>query len=531
HTNPGALSWMRHHGRMRVTGPMLGSWPDIVFTTYGTVQHEYKSRRKGLGTIFDYQWLRIIADEAHIIRNQTPTLTAICALDAAARWAVTGTPIQNSLADLSGLLRFLRFHPYHDVKVLDNDIFEYFRLPKKDMEEGTRRLQALCRPIMIRRSKKVISLPSREDIIKTVYFSLGEKSEYLKLETSLQNISNGSEHPQSETANCNTIKLMNRLRIFCNLGLALPLPELSQETGLTPDRSCSKSDEMAEAVISGQLSLGAINCTQCQQIINISDTALGPDKRPQAYYSKCQQFVYCNACASLCNYQATSHCKCGNGAGRCELRVILSQPSVTAEQYEASSSPEQWSSKARAIVQEVKQALPEKSVIFSFWKGSLLMIQRALEFEKVRCERVDGSLSASERESALKRFRTDDGIKVILVTILCGGVGLDLTAASRIHLVEPQWNPAAEEQALARVHRLGQQRPVVTMRYLMSNSIEEHVAKVKGSKQLLTNLLPSSSQCIDYKRQGLSLVVPETPLSPSRTPTTSGYASDQSTIL
>lgn len=53
------------------------------------------------------------------------------------------------------------------------------------------------------------------------------------------------------------------------------------------------------------------------------------------------------------------------------------------------------------------------------------------------------------------------------------GASLDLTAASRAHLLEPQWNPAVEDQALARVHRMGQRRPVITMRYLMKDSIEE----------------------------------------------------------
>ncbi|KAK4183362.1 P-loop containing nucleoside triphosphate hydrolase protein [Podospora australis] len=434
------------------------------------------------------------------------------------------------LAALSRLLRFLRFRPYDGVKALDNDIFECFRPPKKDVEEGTRRLQALCRPIMIRRSNKVITLPIREDRVKMIPFSPQEKSEYTKLETSLHNISDGSEHTQSETANWNIVTLLSRLRIFCNLGLTLPLPELPQETGLTLDGSCSESDGMAEAVISSQLLLGAISCAQCQQIIDASDTVLVPGKRPQAYYSKCQQLISCTPCASLCSYQATSDCKCVNGAGRCKLRVILSQPGLSVEEYETSPSQAKWSGKARAIVQEVKKALPEKSVIFSFWRTSLLMIQQALELEQVRCERIDGKLSASEREAALKRFKTDDGIKVILVTILCGGVGLDLTTASRIHLCKPQWNPAAEEQALARVHRLGQQRPVVTIRYVMSNSIEEHVASVKGRKQLLANLLPGSSQCND-QREKPSLLVLETPFSLLRTPITSGYGSDQSNIL
>lgn len=164
------------------------------------------------------------------------------------------------------------------------------------------------------------------------------------------------------------------------------------------------------------------------------------------------------------------------------------------------------------------------------------MAQRSLAAAGIRCVRIDGSDSLLSRERTIQEFREDEGIKVILVSISCGGVGwvclaalqyleltetrLDLTVASRVHLLEPQWNPAIEEQALSRVHRMGQHRPVVTMRYVMKDSIEEvrypslpcinhvrycvtgsfptdfelqSVASVKGKKQLLIELLPQTA--------------------------------------
>lgn len=101
------------------------------------------------------------------------------------------------------------------------------------------------------------------------------------------------------------------------------------------------------------------------------------------------------------------------------------------------------------------------------------MVQRGLDRAGIRHVRIDGTINAVTRQTTLDQFQNVDGIKVILMTISCGSVGLDVTAASRVHLLEPQWNPAVEDQALARVHRMGQRRPVVTIRYIMRDSIEE----------------------------------------------------------
>ncbi|KAM7212585.1 P-loop containing nucleoside triphosphate hydrolase protein [Rhypophila decipiens] len=176
--------------------------------------------------------------------------------------------------------------------------------------------------------------------------------------------------------------------------------------------------------------------------------------------------------------------------------------------FQVPGSQRHRSSKVRALVDEVKAALPGKSVIFSSWKQSLNEVENALQAESICCVRFDGSLSSSERDVNLARFHSDDSIKAMLMTVICGGVGIDLTAASRIHILEPHWNPATEEQAIARVHRFGQQRDVVTLRYVVSNSIEESVALVKERKEDLADLLLGDSQREEPKKLTTSLVVP-----------------------
>ena len=106
----------------------------------------------------------------------------------------------------------------------------------------------------------------------------------------------------------------------------------------------------------------------------------------------------------------------------------------------------------------------------------------------MRCVRLDGTLSASSRASVIHVFRTNPGIKVLLATITCGGVGLDLTAASMALILEPQWNPMSESQALDRIHRLGQQNEIETIRYVMKGSWEEQVLILQKRKQALADL-------------------------------------------
>ena len=94
----------------------------------------------------------------------------------------------------------------------------------------------------------------------------------------------------------------------------------------------------------------------------------------------------------------------------------------------------------------------------------------------------------SKRAGVLRVFRENPEIKVLLATITCGGIGLDLTVASRAYIMEPQWNPMSESQALDRIYRLGQKKEVTTIRYIMRGSYEEQVLKLQQKKKELADL-------------------------------------------
>ena len=86
---------------------------------------------------------------------------------------------------------------------------------------------------------------------------------------------------------------------------------------------------------------------------------------------------------------------------------------------------------------------------------------------------IDGSLALNERLKALENFRSPTGANILLMTLGTGAVGLNLAVATRIYLLEPQWNPSIEMQAIGRALRLGQTEQVKIIRYVMAHTVEE----------------------------------------------------------
>ena len=97
--------------------------------------------------------------------------------------------------------------------------------------------------------------------------------------------------------------------------------------------------------------------------------------------------------------------------------------------------------------------------------------------------RLDGAMSAEQRQAALHKFREDPKVKVLLLSLRAGGVGLNLTAAQHVFLMDPWWNPAVEEQAIDRVHRIGQLHPVKVTRFVVRGTVEERILELQERKR------------------------------------------------
>ncbi|TFY83401.1 hypothetical protein EWM64_g616 [Hericium alpestre] len=129
-----------------------------------------------------------------------------------------------------------------------------------------------------------------------------------------------------------------------------------------------------------------------------------------------------------------------------------------------------------------------KTVVFSQWTSMLDKIEDALEAVGIRYDRLDGTMKRDERSRAMDALKYDPGCEVLLVSLKAGGVGLNLTAAQRVYLMDPYWNPAVENQAVDRIHRLGQTKPVTTVKLIIENSIEARLLEVQKKKTELANM-------------------------------------------
>lgn len=144
------------------------------------------------------------------------------------------------------------------------------------------------------------------------------------------------------------------------------------------------------------------------------------------------------------------------------------------------------SAKLELLVDRLETAAAEghKALVFSQWTSLLDRAEPFLRTAGLPFLRLDGS--TRDREGVVARFQSDDGPPVFLISLRAGGTGLNLTAADHVFLLDPWWNPAVEEQAADRAHRIGQERPVIVYRMVAENTVEERILALQEQKRGLS---------------------------------------------
>lgn len=143
------------------------------------------------------------------------------------------------------------------------------------------------------------------------------------------------------------------------------------------------------------------------------------------------------------------------------------------------------SSKISALLRYLEdlRQLGSKSIVFSQWTAFLDLLQIPLYRGNFQFVRLDGTLNQQQRERVIREFSENPHILVMLISLKAGGVGINLTAASNVFLLDPWWNPAVEEQAIMRIHRIGQTKAVSIKRFIMKDTVEERMQQVQARKQ------------------------------------------------
>ncbi|WEK36952.1 MAG: SNF2-related protein [Candidatus Pseudobacter hemicellulosilyticus] len=168
--------------------------------------------------------------------------------------------------------------------------------------------------------------------------------------------------------------------------------------------------------------------------------------------------------------------------GLMKLRQICDSPAILNETERFPNHSIKLDELGREITENIGN---HKALVFSQFLGMLALIKEKLRELEVDFEYFDGSTSAIDREKAIQRFQNDENCRVFLISLKAGGVGLNLTAADYVYIVDPWWNPAVEQQAIDRTHRIGQTKNIFAYRMICKDTIEDKILQLQDRKRVL----------------------------------------------
>ena len=172
--------------------------------------------------------------------------------------------------------------------------------------------------------------------------------------------------------------------------------------------------------------------------------------------------------------------------GLMKLRQICDSPAILNETEKFENHSIKLDELSREIAENIGN---HKALIFSQFLGMLGLIREKLAELGVKYEYFDGSTTAPDREKAIQAFQKHDETRVFLISLKAGGVGLNLTAADYVYIVDPWWNPAVEQQAIDRTHRIGQTKNIFAYRMICKDTIEDKILKLQEKKRQLAKEL------------------------------------------
>jgi len=167
------------------------------------------------------------------------------------------------------------------------------------------------------------------------------------------------------------------------------------------------------------------------------------------------------------------------------------------------------SAKLDVLLPQLREVFAEghKTLVFSQFTSMLAIVKQRLDEEGIPYDYLDGR--TRDRQARVQRFQHDPECKVFLISLKAGGLGLNLTAADYIFLLDPWWNPAVESQAIDRAHRIGQTRPVFAYRLIARDTVEEKVLELQAQKRSLADAILTADNSLirDLGREELELLL------------------------
>ncbi|RTE72192.1 hypothetical protein BHE90_013394 [Fusarium euwallaceae] len=453
HFRDGSLRVLIFHGESRSTLPTAMKDHDIVLTTFATLVADFKRGK----VLHNVEWFRVVLDEAHWIRNQSSKqFKAVERLATERRWCLSGTPIQNKINDLVSLLRFLRFEPFSQLAIFERHILGPL---SQDTLERARPLQILLRGVCLRRTQKYLKLPEAHSEHVKLSLSPDEQALYDEVLQNTRREIDELVSTRAKTKRCALLfTMVMKLRRICNHGTFQVQVQSLQPPGILANTGteslcdyCNGVEEESMANLNGDSV-----CPECHR--SLSESSPGSS-------ASCSQSTQ----PSLPEHRGVS-----------DDDVDMDNISISTWDNTPMRLRPGLSTKLAFVADNICRR--SKSLVFSYWTSTLDLLEELMDEKHIVVRRIDGSLSNKARLRVLEEFQKDLAASVLLMTVQTGAVGLTLTVATQVHIVEPQWNPSVEEQAIARALRMGQTKTVKVFRYMMENTVEENILILQKRK-------------------------------------------------
>ncbi|KAI3622763.1 dna repair protein rad5 [Moniliophthora roreri] len=481
----------------------------MVITSYGTLASEHAKSEKSHCPVFEIEWLRIVLDEAHACKSRTSkTAKAVYALKARRRWAVTGgwTPIVNRLEDLFSLLKFLDFKPWSDFSFFRSFItLPFLAHDPKAIEV----VQIILESILLRREKnmrdsdgrKIVELPSKEVKIENLEFSPMERkiydSIYLSAKKNFDALSAKGLLSKNYTHILAMIMKLRRAVLHPSLVLeeeggralspagdgTIDINDLIKK--FAEDQDGDATNTFAETVLAN---LHEDDTKECPICLDVMET---PMVIPECMHQCCKDCITTYVATCEMKGEETKCPTCSRGPiKQSDLIEVVrplpssqnSNPDVILRRNDFASS-----TKLTALTDNLRRLRDQdpcfRAIVFSQFTSFLDLIGTAMTREKYEHYRYDGSMDIKKRNLSVAGFKAPSRTpKILLVSLKAGGVGLNLTVANYVFMMDCWWNAATENQAIDRVHRLGQDKTVHVTHFLISNTIEGRIVQIQKRK-------------------------------------------------
>ncbi|XP_062189121.1 ATP-dependent helicase rhp16-like isoform X2 [Phragmites australis] len=467
---------------------------------------ELGTQSRGMSPLHMVWWKRIILDEAHFIKDRRcNTARAVFALESEYKWALSGTPLQNRVGELYSLIRFLQIFPYSNYfckdcncEVLDTRMKKFCECGHSTVrhfcwwnkyiskpiqwgsasDEGQRAMvllkEKVLKGIVLRRTKKGraadLALPPKIVTLRRDSFDKNEMEFYEALYT--QSCTQFDSYVVAGTLMNNyahIFDLLTRLRqavdhpYLVAYSKTAKLCEGLKNEGM--ESQCGICHNMAEdhvvtscdhvfcktCLIDYSATLGNVSCPSCSKPLTVDLTTQNSGEKvtPNAGGRKCSGIL-----------------------GRLESLADF-----------------KTSTKIDALREEVRNMIEHdgsaKGIVFSQFTSFLDLIQFSLEKSGIKCVQLNGAMNIAEKRRAIDTFTDDPDCRIFLMSLKAGGVALNLTVASHVFLMDPWWNPAVESQAQDRIHRIGQFKPIRSVRFVIKDTVEERILQLQEKKRLV----------------------------------------------